>query len=266
MSLQKELMHKRTELISILEKASLYLKNAPDGRVRIARRGKGFQYYHVTNCNDRGGKYIKTENQELAFHLVQKEYCRKMKKQAEMELRAIDRALNICGGKKLQTIYEDMGLYRRQMINPIVMSDKDFIEQWMSIPYHQKGFSDDDPKHYSNRGTRVRSKSEVLIANILEDFKIPYKYECPLSFPGIGLIYIDFTLLMPGTREVKYLEHFGMMDDESYLNLFFRKNSAYIENGLIPGVNLIMTFESKGHPLNTKELRTQLKEFIEHSS
>ena len=48
---------------------------------------------------------------------------------------------------------------------------------------------------YSNSGVRVRSKSELIIANMLEKYGIPYRYEYPLLLNGNDLVRPDFLCL-----------------------------------------------------------------------
>jgi hypothetical protein len=62
----------------------------------------------------------------------------------------------------------------------------------------------------------VRSKSEVIIANMLFERGIPFKYEVPLFAPD-GTFYLpDFTITWNG--EEWYWEHLGLMEDENYRN------------------------------------------------
>ena len=59
-----------------------------------------------------------------------------------------------------------------------------------------------------------------------------------------------------------YLEHFGMMDDEEYVNKMLFKISTYERNGIFIGVNLFVTYETSKRPINTKALNNQLKELF----
>lgn len=69
------------------------------------------------------------------------------------------------------------------------------------------------PQVLTSFGLKVRSKSEVFIAEKLYEKKISFKYEQPLSAEG-KTYYPDFTLFI-GKKEY-YWEHFGMMNDEVY--------------------------------------------------
>ncbi len=85
----------------------------------------------------------------------------------------------------------------------------------------------------------VRSKSEVIIANILYDRGIDFVYEIPLFAPD-GTFYLpDFTITWQG--EQYYLEHLGMLDLDAYRKHWEQKEVWY--NNHFPG-RLITTRES----------------------
>ena len=60
------------------------------------------------------------------------------------------------------------------------------------------------------------SKSEIILADLLNRNGIPYRYEYPVHLKGWGKVYPDFTLLDVRKRREIYWEHFGMMDDSEY--------------------------------------------------
>jgi len=83
--------------------------------------------------------------------------------------------------------------------------------------------------------------------------KIPFRYECALNLGGITL-YPDFTLRHPQTGEFYYWEHFGLMDDEVYSANTSSKLQLYTSCGIIPGIQLITTYETKEYPLSTETI------------
>ncbi|RFM35033.1 AAA family ATPase [Chitinophaga silvisoli] len=86
----------------------------------------------------------------------------------------------------------------------------------------------------------VRSKSEVIIANMLFERKIPFKYEYPLFAELDGSFYLpDFTITIKG--EDYYLEHLGRLDDPSYNAHWSTKEKWY--NKHFPG-KLLTTKEN----------------------
>lgn len=51
------------------------------------------------------------------------------------------------------------------MINPFVPDEEEMLRRWDAIEYPPGYFSDKTPEIYSERGERVRSKSEKIIAD-----------------------------------------------------------------------------------------------------
>ena len=87
-------------------------------------------------------------------------------------------------------------------------------------------------------GDRVRSKSEVIIANILFDRKITFTYEEPLVVDGQSYSP-DFTIRWKG--RTYYWEHLGLLDQEEYFGDWKLKEAMYKKH--FPG-SLITTIES----------------------
>lgn len=88
----------------------------------------------------------------------------------------------------------------------------------------------------------VRSKSEVIIANMLHSKGIPFRYEVPL-YAGDGTFYLpDFTLNWRG--EEWYWEHLGMLHDSDYKAHWETKRRWYEKHGF--SSNLIISEEQEG--------------------
>lgn len=84
--------------------------------------------------------------------------------------------------------------------------------------------------HRTKKGVAVRSKSEVIVANLLEGLGISYAYEQPLlsrSDPN-DFRLPDFTASFEG--DVYYWEHLGMLNVPSYRKAWERKLRWYEEN------------------------------------
>jgi len=93
--------------------------------------------------------------------------------------------------------------------------------------------------HQTLAGHMVRSKSEVIIANMLHERGIPFSYEVLRTAPD-GTFYLpDFTVTWNG--EPWFWEHWGLMHDEKYRNHRETKLKWYAEH--FPG-RLVETFES----------------------
>lgn len=71
----------------------------------------------------------------------------------------------------------------------------------------------------------VRSKSEVIIANMLHERDITFFYEKPLFAPDGSMYLPDFTLLWQG--EEIYWEHVGRLSDPEYVEKWIAKKAWY---------------------------------------
>jgi hypothetical protein len=85
----------------------------------------------------------------------------------------------------------------------------------------------------------VRSKSEVIIANMLFEKGIDFKYEEPLFATDKTFYLPDFTIYWQG--KIYYWEHVGRLDQESYKNHWELKKRWYDKH--FPD-QLLTTFES----------------------
>lgn len=87
--------------------------------------------------------------------------------------------------------------------------------------------------HITVRGEPVRSKSEVIIANLLHSKGINYQYERPLQFEKVPK-YPDFTIEDDDTGITYYWEHLGMLGNYKYRNRWEAKQEWYRRNGILP--------------------------------
>ena len=108
----------------------------------------------------------------------------------------------------------------------------------------------------TEQGEIVRSKSEKIIADKLSLTKIPYYYEVPICLNGFGFVRPDFTILNPYTLKEYYWEHLGMMSSPEYVDKALSKIELYTANGILPGRNLILSYESESHPVSTNYIST----------
>ncbi len=128
----------------------------------------------------------------------------------------------------------------------------------ITAPY--QAFSNDscanNPQSKDNRifttahGEKVRSKSEVIIADTLLRMGIPYIYEKPYYYDGNKSFNPDFTVLNVKRRKEIYIEHFGKMGSAGYRADFFWKMKTFGQIGIVQGENLVMTFEDEDHPFD----------------
>ena len=135
------------------------------------------------------------------------------------------------------------------------------LSEWADEPYVQNPYHPEELIQKLPDGKYVRSKSEVMIAMVLQKYKIPFRVENPVEIEGT-CYYPDFTIRHPQTGEYYYMEHFGLMDDSRYIYKTVKKLCKYAKHGIVPMENLIMTFETKKHPLTIERVEYLIKEYF----
>ena len=245
--------------ISALEKFQIRLRTelqkAPEGMLRVISKRNSFYYYRRQNMKDKVGKYISKKDLPLIKALAQKEYDIKALRQTSRNIHHLNSILSDLRNYDpcyLMNLVQSLPDSRKSLIDPLFQTDEEYLKEWQSAEYMGKSFSEDAPEYYTAKGERVRSKSEILIADRLSQMGIPYRYEYPLYLKGYGTIYPDFLLLNLMLRKEVILEHFGLVDQPEYANNMARKIESYEKNGYYLGENLLITMETSASPLNMR--------------
>ncbi len=211
-------------------------------------------------CN---GRYMRKKEIKLAKAIAQRDYDRQVIKLGEERIRAIELFLKKYKRTDLRNMYEKVNPLRRELIEASILSDEEYARRWEKVEYVGKEFTENEKEIITEKGERVRSKSEKIIADKLGKLGIPYRYEYPLFLDKNIKIYPDFTILkMPERKEI-YLEHFGLMDSPEYVDTVLYKLNTYQHNGIYPGIQLFFTYETGKIPLDTRMLDKMLKELFE---
>lgn len=260
--IRKELEERRKYLLNIQKEKKMEFENAPDGSLRINVKDGRTQYYHRTDPKNFTGTYIKKKELEFARELAQKDYDKQVYFSAKQEAKAIEKALSTFPEREIEDIYDNLRLERRQLVHPISVPQKEFVENWTMQKYDGKGFDETTPEFYTAKGERVRSKSELIIAEALEREGIPYRYEAPLKLKGWGYVYPDFTLLDVAKRKEIYWEHLGMMDNPEYAEKAVQKIAQYERNGIYPGEGLILSYETRKTPIHQKSIDRMIARYL----
>lgn len=259
----KELLKERKNyLLQVKKEKEKSLRTVPEGTLRVCSHGKRTQYYYRNDPKDFNGVYIRSKDIELAKKLAQKDYDQKVLRASEKELDAIDKYFLNYPDVNIEDVYENLHKERQKLIKPIRKSDLQYLQEWESVEYKGKEFDENVPEFYTAKGERVRSKSEVIIADMLYREGIHYRYEYPLYLRGTGRIYPDFTILNLRLRKEILWEHLGMMDDIAYSEKAIQRIASYEQNGIFPGEDLILTCETRKNPLNSKTIMLMMEKYL----
>lgn len=243
---------------TLAELRKLKQKVPEDCMLRAAKHGKGYQYFIRKKGSEVNGEYIKKNNEKLATMLAQMEYYEGIIKALNKALALLGRCDSISKGAPFESAISSMASGKRELISPIYLTDEQYLEKWKNQVYEKLFFREETTEFYTRRGLRVRSKSEVIVADMLDENDVPFLYEKPLKLRS-RIVHPDFTLLNIRERKEIYWEHFGIMDDREYRDNAFWKMREYETNGLYQGESLIWTFETGKYPLNTREIRKMIK-------
>ena len=246
------------ERLSYLKKLEVqtektFKENLLKGRIKINASSKYPQIYLITKSKDLNGKYLGKKDANMISRYCQRDYSKRVLKKIQDLINKLEKFLNalpseLCSAS-LENFLAEKNQVRRKYLTDSVLSDEEFVKAWLFVKYKGKAFLETNSELVTDRGERVRSKSEMLIANKLATLGIPFKIT----------VYPDFTLLNKETRKEIILEHFGRMDDPEYVSHTLEKLNLYGRNGIFPGSRFLFTTETSRHPFDMRLFEKQLK-------
>lgn len=242
----------------VLEKINGLEKKFPKGELLCAKNSKHYKWYLK---NQEGTFYLSKSKKELAEKLALKKYHDYKKQELQSELEACNAYLRKMLPKegKTEQLLEHPE-YGRLLNKYFIPVSKELFE-WQNTPYEKSTKYEENLVIKGTGGKMLRSKSEAIIDMLLYENKIPFRYEEKLVLDGIA-IYPDFVIRHPATGEYLYWEHFGLMDDENYIEHACDKVKLYCKNGIIPTINLIITYETMNHPLSVEEVEGIVQKYF----
>ena len=255
--IQKEI----TNTEKMLETIARFEKNAPLGHLKTRRvKGKMYfgQQFFDKETNRWKSIHINKKMLPLAQSLAQKLYYSKVKDFLHHNLKMLTRMQRSYHPQRLEEEYNLLPEEIQMLIVPLQETVKTRIQKWNAEIYEPNSAMPEHLRYETEQGELVRSKSEMIIANLLYQHRdtILYKYERPLPIVNKGkriIIHPDFTIL----------EHAGMMDGSTYANDFVWKVNTYMKNDLLPGRDVLFTYESQMYPLELKVLKKTIDILLE---
>lgn len=123
--------------------------------------------------------------------------------------------------------------------------------------------------HKTRKGITVRSKSEVIIADLLYSKDIEFHYEQPVVAADGSWRSPDFTIVDDTTGATIYWEHLGMLQRPSYRRKWEAKLAWYRANGILPkedgpGTNgmLVTTRDGDDGSISSADLEHLIDEIL----
>lgn len=251
------------------------LSNAPEG-ILLVRTEKGVaRYYQRKTGFDKNGIYLGNRYSASIKALQEKAFYSKLLKVAECEKKSLEKALKTLeSAPSHEKVYVEMPENKRNMIKPYLSDAEENIRKQVEKDYKQlerenrtrRGVGR-ELKLLTQNGERVRSKSELIIADRLKAAEIPYFYEGQFTFidDEIGDFvtwFPDFQVFNVRTGQKFYWEHFGLLDNVDYCMSFQYKLETYAAQGIFPGKNLIISTETSSGSLNTDYVDSLIREYL----
>lgn len=265
--LRKVMQQECERLQKLVELATQEIKGLPEGSIRISKSNNHVQYYFKSsnkenNNTNKNGSYLHRSDDGLAKQLAQRKYDERLLKLATKRLGQLKRILSDYHDDEIEELFYKGTKQRQNLVIPLEKTWEQELKDWIDLDYDAKLFYETSPEIYADKGHRVRSKSEKILADYFYRNNIPYHYEKPLYLAGYGIVYPDFTFYSKQHRQEIYWEHEGRMDDPEYASKAVNKIKTYEKNGIFVGERLIVTQETSGIVLQSSDIERKVKKFL----
>ena len=156
---------------------------------------------------------------------------------------------------------EICGLLRMNDGSRSIMTEEEVYQQedreWREKQYVK---SDRFPQHLTHRtgtGEMVRSKSEVIIYEMLLKYDIAFRYEWREFIDGYE-VHPDFTIRRRDGK-LFYWEHCGMMNQQNYVDRYHWKINLFEKNKIVLWDNLILTFDDPYGNIDVNMIESEIR-------
>ena len=255
LSIEKSLYQ---ELLNSFKSDTAYM---PEGSLICRQVNTYLRFYHyIKEGEEKKQRYLSKKDSSLKVALYKKRIAQQIIPQLNSCIKAIDEFLVSFKPYDPSHLFSAFPVPVRELcLNYGKAQYSDF--DWSKASYEKNEMYSEGLIYWTAGGLKVRSKSEAIIAGLLEKDKIPFRYEASLKI-GDKTYYPDFTILRPRDKRIFYWEHFGMMDDEDYKQSANRKMAVYLENDFFPWDQLITTYESDKCPIDVRNIQSIINAFF----
>lgn len=221
------------------------MASLPQGNLYVYQ--KGDKYYYCQRL-PKGGNRKKerriaiTKDSDTVLALVRKKYVEKAIENITKDIAEFNRVIDNYSPVGEESVMESFCTKYPELAKGIFYGGRD-PEVW-AADYSQPEFHAESFKSVSAQGENMRSGGEMYIASRLDHYGIPYRYEDETGIPDLSYAP-DFKILRPRDRKIIYWEHFGKVNDYKYVRDNIEKVRDYIDYGIKPWDNFIMTFNNE---------------------
>ena len=267
MKYQEGLKNLLENVIVIRNSVEGRIARLPEGKIRTyLQTKKGKTYIAYAQIMDNGARIYITKDTQKIIDLTAKLFLIK-------NLELIDQYIvklreTICAAEKismqkiLDNIPEELKVFLHfdDSTGSVLTQEavqRKRTEEFMKAEYLPFVPSETQTRHVTSDGTIVRSKSELIIYELLLQYHITFRYEKPVMIDGTEY-RPDFTILLPDGKVI-YWEHAGMMTKEEYRNRHKKKMDVFESAGIVPWDNLIVTYDDKNGNININCIISEIR-------
>ena len=260
----KELLKKEQLILSHkIDKVNSFLCNAPKDYLICKMRGSSYCYYLREKKSEMHNNDVRLRSDApLLLDMAKRNYYQQYIKDLQTMSEGIECCLKYYDKADFVDSYLEKHPGIQQIVQQALIDRKNKYMQWAAEPYERSTAFPEHLIYITYGGFYVRSKSEQMIANMYIEEGIPMRYEDPVTLPDGSIIYPDFHVYSLKDYKEYYHEHNGMMLNDEYFTNYMNKLWKLRRAGIVPGVNLLQTFESEGHPLNPASIREMIHVYL----
>lgn len=236
------------------------LRRMPPGHLYVREQNGRVQFMHETTvkCGVETKERVRrgiTKNQYLVRQLARKKYLENSVKLLSEEIARLENFMRSSIPPDVPTVLSMLPKAYRHLPEEMFRPEKRAAIKWAKEEYEQNTYNLNERKHLTENGLRVRSKSELFIADKLERYELPFRYEAMIYFRQYSFSP-DFMIM---TRDgIMYWEHCGMMMNQKYRRNNEWKLQMYDKMGITPWNNLIVTYDTEDGGLDLRIIESEI--------
>ena len=244
------------------------LDQSPEGRLLSEKSNNKVRLLHaVRSGSDASGKprYKRSrvyDGSPLLRALADKEYAQSALKIIEHDLRVMTSAFDQLRSYSQENIFSGMHQAYRSLPHDCFQASRQAAEvqrmqhAWASEPYEISDYRPEEKIHTTSRGLKVRTRAELLIAEFLYRYDIPFRYEQVVHI-GAYTLAPDFTFLDQSRTEF-FWDYCGMMGDQKYRAHQLWRRGVYEGAGITEWDNMIYTYDASD-AIDMREIEAVIK-------
>jgi len=231
----------------LLEQYKELYENLPEGRLTTKKVNGNLFYYHVDRKTQKATYLSLKKNRQLIMRLKQKRWLEESIKIMEGNLRIQQKVLKQYKDYRCQSVQKRLSAsYQDATIDQLEKKYLFDVNVWITEAYRKNPYHEKNLRYETTFGLWVRSKSELIIAELLHKYNIPFRYDARVRIQDSDhrwkTYYVDFVIMTPNEEEILW-EHFGLMSSEEYRKGAFEKITDYFSDGYYVPNNFIITMD-----------------------